>query len=52
MGENGKVNLLAGEGARLYKNFQELHMMLIKPEIQAEHKEVNGDNYFGCLTKS
>lgn len=50
MGENGKVNLLAGEGARLYKNFQELHMMLIKPEIQAEHKEVNGDNNFGCLT--
>ena len=43
--EKGKIALLDGAGARLYKNFQELHMMMIKPKITA----VSEDNFFGCL---
>lgn len=44
--ENGKIALLGGDGARLYKNFQELHMMMVKAFIP----NVEEDNYFGCLT--
>lgn len=46
--ENGQLYLLKGDAARISKDYQELHMMLLLPALREKYKDaVSGD--YGCL---
>lgn len=46
--ENGQLYLLKGDAARISKDYQELHMMLLLPEIRVVYNNVRFGEY-GCL---
>ena len=45
--ENGQLYLLKGDAARISKDYQELHMMLLLPAIRKDYDVKCGD--YGCL---
>ena len=45
--ENGQLYLLKGDAARISKDYQELHMMLLLPAIRKDYNVKCGD--YGCL---